>query len=484
MNSFQSSDEVPAAGACAGDKRAYQKRFKGRLIWREEADYEEARVRRVFNARKPQRFPSAVLFAESIDDVKSAVALARECNFRISLRSGGHSWDGWSVRDGSLLIDFSLFREMSYDQHTGIASATPSISGGELNPFLKQFGVFFPGGHCPEVGMGGFLLQGGQGWNARGLGWACENIDSIDVVTADGRLVHASLSENADLFWAARGSGPGFFAIVVRFHLRTRPLPKALTRSIFVYPLDLFEDVMRWLYSIHASINPQVETVALALETPMAGAEYAGRHVLLVGGLAFADSIEEARTALAPFESCPVLDRALATEIYAPTTLAKEYEEQLRQNPKGHRYAVDNLWLSRPACEIVPSLKDCFQSLPTAQTFALWYSMAPLPPLSDMAFSLQSEAYVAVYTIWEKAEDDARCRGWLKEHMQRLEILSDGYYLGDSDIPTRSARFMAAENYSKLEQLRAKWDPEGRICSYRPHDKHALNQNPWEAQKN
>jgi FAD/FMN-containing dehydrogenase len=462
------------------EKQTYQKRFKGRLIWREEPEYEEARSGRVFNARKPQRYPSAVLFVESLNDVVAAVQLAHECNLKISVRAGGHSWDGWSVRDGSLLIDFNLYREMSYDEHTGIASTTPSISGGELNPYLKPFGVFFPGGHCPEVGVGGFLLQGGQGWNARGLGWACENIEAIDMVTADGKMVHASATENADLFWAARGSGPGFFAIVVRFYLRTRPLPKALTRTSIIYPMELFDEVMSWLYGIHASISLNVETVALALTTPHAGPEYAGKHVLLVAGLAFADTPEEAHAALAPFESCPVLDRAVAKEICVPTTLAKEYEEQLRQNPKQQRYAADNLWLSRPASDVVPALKPCFQSLPTPQTFALWYSMAPLPPLSDMAFSLQSEAYVAVYTIWEKSEDDAHCRGWLKDHMQRMEPLSDGFYLGDSDIPTRSARFMADENYRKLEELRAVWDPEGRICSYRPHAEHTLNENPWE----
>jgi FAD/FMN-containing dehydrogenase len=97
--------------------------------------------------------------------------------------------------------------------------------GEELAPALNARGRMFPGGHCPSVGLGGFLLQGGQGWNCRTLGWACESVRAIDIVTADGELVHASEDENTDLLWAARGAGPGFFGVVTRFHLRLHPRP-------------------------------------------------------------------------------------------------------------------------------------------------------------------------------------------------------------------------------------------------------------------
>jgi FAD/FMN-containing dehydrogenase len=85
------------------------------------------------------------------------------------VRSGGHSWAQWSVRDDALVLDLAGLRELSYDPATGIATASPAIQGGlELDPFLAKHDRFFGGGHCPTVGIGGFLLQGGQGWNARG----------------------------------------------------------------------------------------------------------------------------------------------------------------------------------------------------------------------------------------------------------------------------------------------------------------------------
>jgi hypothetical protein len=106
--------------------------------------------------------------------------------------------------------------------------------------------------------------------------------------------------------------------------------------------------------------------------------------------------------------------------------------------------------------------------------------MAPLRPLPDMALSPQSEVYFAVYTIWPDRKDDARCRGWLLNQMRRMEPVSTGFYLGDSDIPTRSAKFMSDENFSRLQALRRVYDPEGRICSYRAHPEHELNANPWQ----
>ena len=157
--------------------------------------------------------------------------------------------------------------------------ASPAVQGGaELSPFLEERGRFFPGGHCPTVGIGGFLLQGGQGWNCRGWGWAAEHVEAIDVVTAAGELVRASETENADLFWAARGSGPGFFGVVTRFHLRTMPRPAYVAQTVQAYDLDDFDEVMTWLHETHASVADTVEIVALTKTDPSlaAGARAAG----------------------------------------------------------------------------------------------------------------------------------------------------------------------------------------------------------------
>lgn len=183
-----------------------------------------------FNHRRAvtTRVPRAVVHATETAHVVEAVRLAKSLGVRVSVRSGGHSWAGWSVRDDAVLVDLGALPGgkhsalstaeaekaaggISYDARTKIVAAPPSATGRIVNAYLEGKGRMFAGGHCPDVGLGGFLLQGGMGWNCKNWGWACESIVGIDVVTAEGEEVYCSRSENEDLFWAARGSGPGKF---------------------------------------------------------------------------------------------------------------------------------------------------------------------------------------------------------------------------------------------------------------------------------
>ncbi len=455
-------------------------RLQGRLFWRGESGYEEARCGRIFNGRRPERYPAAILLATSEDDVVAGVRLARAHGLKVSVRAGGHSWAAWSLRDEALLIDLGGLRQIELDREAGIVRVSPAVTGSELNGLLTQQGLMFPGGHCPDVGLGGFLLQGGMGWNCRGWGWACQRIEAIDAVTADGELVHADAEHHPDLLWAARGAGPGFFAIVTRFYLRVRPLPGALTRSSFFYPAALFDEVMGWLYEEHPRLAPSVEVVAVGMG---GGGELTSQAtptpVLLLQGLSFAETPAEAREALAPFERCPVRERALQEQVLVPTTLAEEYAEQRRANPKEHRYAVDNAWLNAPATTAIPALREAFVSLPTAQSFSLWFGMAPLHPLPDMALSLQADVYFASYVVWQQPEDDARCRRWLAEQMRRIEPFSEGLFLADSDFTTRPARFMDEQHWQRLQAVRARYDPTGLFHSYLIHPETPINVNPW-----
>ena len=336
--------------------------------------------------------------------------------------------------------------------------------GGELSPYLESYGRFFPGGHCPTVGLGGFLLQGGQGWNARGLGWAAEHVVAIDVVTAAGELVRASAEENADLFWAARGAGPGFFGVVTRFHLRTMPAPGHLALTVHAYSLDDFDEVMTWLHDTHASVADTVEIVALT----KTDRTIAATPVLLVTALALVSTPEEAQTALAPFRTSPALDRALLVLDAVPTTAQEQRARQLHDNPEGHRWAVDNAWLSGPAAEVVAAMRRAYTTLPDDKAFTIWFSMAPLRALPDMAFSLQSEIYLAAYVPWEDPADDEARVGWLESVMADLEPVTVGQYLGDSDLSRRQVRFLSDASFQRLQAIRAERDPDGLFVGTSP----------------
>jgi hypothetical protein len=137
------------------------------IIWQDDVRYDLARIGRVFNHRRPSRYPVAVVQPTNQDHVVEAVLLATKLGCRISIRSGGHSWAAWSVRDDAILIDFGKFNYFHLDDATGIASVSPNMTGRVINQLLKPHGRWFPGGHCPDVAVGGFLLQGGMGWNCK-----------------------------------------------------------------------------------------------------------------------------------------------------------------------------------------------------------------------------------------------------------------------------------------------------------------------------
>ncbi|SHH28358.1 FAD/FMN-containing dehydrogenase [Jatrophihabitans endophyticus] len=450
--------------------------FDGELILRGEPGFDDARVERIFNRRLPDRTPAAVLRVGSEQDVVAGVRLARERGWRVAVRSGGHSWAHWSVREDALVLDLGALRELGYDETTGIATASPAVQGGaELAPFLAARGRMFPGGHCPTVGIGGFLLQGGQGWNARGWGWAAEWVEAIDVVTADGELVHADAEHHDDLFWAARGSGPGFFGVVTRFHLRTRPHPRHLAHTVQVFALDEYDEVMTWLQQIHGTVADTVEIVAVTKTDPTISPD----PILIVTGLALVDDAEEADRALAPYRTNPALGRALLHVDAEPTTFDKERATQLEDNPEGHRWVVDNAWLAGTPDEVVPAARRVYTTLPNDAAFTIWFSMAPLRELPDMAFSVQSEIYLASYVLWTDPAEDAQHRAWLDRAMADLEPVTVGQYLGDGDLAHRQLRFLSDDAWERLAKIRAERDPDALFVGYLAGPTGATNANHW-----
>jgi FAD/FMN-containing dehydrogenase len=421
------------------------------LVWPEDPGFRAAAVGRIFNARRPEAAPAAVLFAETDADVVEGVRLARRRGWPVTVRSGGHSWAGWSVREGALLIDLGRMRELRYAD--GVAVASPAVKGGEeLTPFLARHGRLFTGGHCSSVGLGGFLLQGGQGWNSRRWGWGCENVLAVDVVTAEGELVHADADHHADLFWAARGAGPYFPGVVTRFHLRTHPaLP--MFHDTWRFPLDALEPLLHWLHELMPALDPAVEPV-------VAATRLGGHALLLHTTLTAADEAEAARL-LAPFSSGPLARHALDHE-RGPTTIERENTAQSLQNPAGHRYAADSQWTDAGAAELYPLLRELWGELPTERSFSIWYGWAPSRPLPDMAFSLEHGVYLASYAIWTDPADDERLRGWVHGHHGRLaDAVGEGVYVGDSDFTRRPDRYLSDAHAARLAAVRRQRDPDG-----------------------
>jgi FAD/FMN-containing dehydrogenase len=438
------------------------------MIRRGDPGYEQARVGRIFNARRPDRFPAAVLIAEDAADVAAGVQEAHDRGWTVSVRSGGHSWAAWSLRDEALLIDLGNLNGLDYDVPTGILTAGPAARGGlDVAPFLAARGRAFPVGHCPGVGLGGYLLQGGQGWNGRAMGWACESVVAVDTVTADGDLVRADATEHSDLYWAARGAGPGFPGIVTAFHLRTYPAPAVMWHDTWSFRPDDAAVLLGWLHDLLPALDRRVEPV-------VAATRLSGELVLLLHTTVLADSGQEAAELLRVFADGPLAGKELG-HVIGPTTVDEEGVHQTEQSPEGYRYAVDCTWTDAPADVLEPLLSRLWRELDTPHSFSIWYGWAPDRPLPDMAFSVQGNAYIATYAIYSDADDDEKYRTWVHERTADIARHGTGVYLGDTDFTGRQDRFLSAGNYRRLEEIRADRDPSGVFASYLTADPEKLN---------
>lgn len=138
------------------------------ITWRDDTNtstYEAARVHNVFNQRTPQRYPLAIVKPTQLQDIISAVKLAGERGCQVAVRSGGHSWPVWSVQDNSILIDLGALKDIEVNAQERTARVSPSVTSSELHNVIVQHDLMFPAGHYASVALGGFLLQGGIGWN-------------------------------------------------------------------------------------------------------------------------------------------------------------------------------------------------------------------------------------------------------------------------------------------------------------------------------
>lgn len=214
--------------------------FRGTVLTSGDADYDEAR--KVYNFMIDRK-PAVVARCTDAGDVMAAVALARDAGVDLAVRGGGHSVPGFGTVDDGVVIDLSAMRGVRVDPSRRTARVEGGATLGDLDHATHAFGLATPGGIISTTGVAGLTLGGGYGYLSRKYGLSIDNLLSVDVVTADGRLVSASDDENGDLFWALRG-GSGNFGVVTSFEFRLHPVDVVLTGPIF-YDIDRAPEVLR-----------------------------------------------------------------------------------------------------------------------------------------------------------------------------------------------------------------------------------------------
>jgi FAD/FMN-containing dehydrogenase len=243
---------------------ALAERLAGDLIRPDEPGYDEARS--VYNGMIDRR-PAIVVRPPGAADVIAAVQYARAEDLPIAIKCGAHSVAGNGTCDDGLLLDLCRLKGVHVDPIARTARAAGGVQWGEFDHETQAFGLITPGGRVTTTGVGGFTLGGGYGWFSPKFGLTCDNLISADVVTAEGKLVHASATENPDLLWALKGGG-GNFGVVTSFEFRLHEVGPIIYGGLMGFRLEQAPALMRFWRDFAEAAPDDLATATAVLAAP------------------------------------------------------------------------------------------------------------------------------------------------------------------------------------------------------------------------
>jgi len=310
--------------------------------------YEKSR-RRFFNNGHPDRYPHEIIHPRSTEEVAAAVKHAASLGKHISIRSGGHLFPCQHLQNDEILIDMKgVNPRFEYDPETQLINFGTGLTVQDAQEYLTPRGLFFPFGHAPTVGLGGFLLAGGQGYFMQGWGLTSDRwIVQIEMVTADGEIRICNRNENADLFWAARGGGMGFFGVVTKFWGRTARA-KTLYNTHWVFSAEKYDETFNWILDSAKLMRPHHTEVAIcccyADKYTGQGDEIQTKDVVIAVAITlYADSLEEAKSMAYPFDTCPLEPVFHLPVVETTFEELNKAQEALMPSDEGLRYKCDSI---------------------------------------------------------------------------------------------------------------------------------------------
>jgi FAD binding domain/Berberine and berberine like len=445
-------------GGLTGDDKALQalaQGVRGRVLRAGEDGYDAARS--IWNGMIDRR-PAVIVRCAGAGDVVGAVNFARDHDLALAVRGGGHSAAGSSVCDRGLMIDLSPMKGIRVDPARATARAEPGLTWGEFDRETQAFGLATTGGVVSTTGIAGLTLGGGIGWLGRTHGLSCDNLLSVDVVTADGRLLTASAEENPDLFWAVRGGG-GNFGVVTSFEYRLHKVGPTVLGGLLIWPRPMARDVLR-LFRDFTQAAPENASAYAGLGTSPDGVPIvvviAFYHGPTTDGAA-GEKLFQPLRAFGP----PVADMLQPM----PYAAAQQMLDAL--NPPGNRVYWKSAILQQLGDDVLDAVIDNAASCPSPLSAALieFYGGAiNRVGVQDTAYPLRDATYALnAISMWtDPAQDDANIR-WSRGLWEAMQPFSPGSvyvnFLGVGDDAEDRVRAAYGPNYSRLAQIKAAYDP-------------------------
>ena len=438
---------------------AFQAGLRGELLRPGNEGYEEAR--KIHNAMIDRR-PALIGRCAGVADVLSAVRFAREHDLLVSVRSGGHGMPGFAVCDGGLMIDLARMKGVYVDPHQRTVRAEAGVTWGEFDHETQAFGLATTGGVVGSTGIAGLTLGGGHGFLMRRYGLACDNLLGMDLVTADGRWLRASATENAGLFWGLRGGG-GNLGVVTSFDYRLHPLGTMLAGMV-IYPIGKATAFLR-LYREVTRTAPDELGSLVALGTLPDGTQAA---VLLA---AYTGPLADGEKLLRPLrEFGPPLGDQLSP---SPYTALQGISEHF--NPRGYQNYLKTNYFKDLSDDAIDIMVERYMSVPAPFSHIVVEHMGGAVSRMDpqaTAYNYRDAQYnFLIVGIWPDAAEGERNIQWVRSLWQALQPFSSGniYVNYESDVGVD--RVQAAYGVAKYERLVALKN------TYDPTNFFRLNQN-------
>lgn len=421
-------------------------RFAGQLLQPGDPGYDEAR--KVHNGLVDKR-PALIAGCRGVADVAAAVTFARAQKLEVALRGGGHNVAGRSAIDDGLLIDLSPMKGIFVDPKARTARVQGGALWKEVNRETQVHGLATTGGVVSTTGVAGLTLGGGVGWLMGKYGIAVDNLRSVELVLADGRVVTASAEEKPDLFWALRG-GSGNFGVAASFEFRLHPVGPTITGGLLAHTADRARDVTQsapdelYLYGVlqGAPMEPHPPIVAIGVCHcgPLADGEAAARPIKGFGS--------PVMDVVGPMSYCDL--NAILDDMY----------------PRGIFYYWKARFLTELSDGAIDTMIDCFARCPvwTSQlVLEPFHGATTRVPVDATAFPHRRKGYLFdILSQWTDPGDAERCIAWTRETYQAMApFMAEARYvnyLAYDEADAQAASF--GRNYGRLREVKAKYDPD------------------------
>ncbi len=433
--------------------------LRGELLTPDSIGYDDARS--IWNAMIDKR-PGMIVECAGPADVMRAISFAQEHSLLVSVRGAGHNIAGNAVNDGGIMISLANLKSVRVDPSAKRAWVEPGVTLGDLDNETQVHGLAVPVGINSTTGIAGLTLGGGFGWLSRKYGLTIDSLISADVVTASGKMVRASETENADLFWGIRGGG-GNFGIVTAFEFALHPVGPEVLSGLIVHPFRDAKEILTYYREFTAQAPDELSVWVVmrkAPPLPFLPDNVHGTDVLVLAAM-YTGDMAEGEKALAPLRKFgnPIADVISPHQF---TGFQSAFDPLLTPGVRNYWKSHDFLELSD---ELLDTLVRYVEKLPDAQCEVFIAQMGGATnrvPADATAYRHRDAAFIMnVHGRWDDPKADDKCIGWCRELFDAATPHATGGVYVNFMTEEEAQRVEAAygDSYKKLVELKNKYDP-------------------------